>query len=168
MNHKEVFNNLPLLHCRHDLMSRTVNRNKNISSHCLSFSSFQSQLFFCFGDVASKSFFWQLREHTWHWEGAGIHISGRLLNTSLWLVNSSLTLDSFCQFCCTGFLWKGHYPFFSAPMTKRKKSGHTRLTHTHGHHIISFITLVCSYKWQIHLKQFNSYSLDFFNAQLLN
>jgi len=28
-NHKEVFNNLPLMYCRRDLMSRTVNQNKN-------------------------------------------------------------------------------------------------------------------------------------------
>jgi len=45
-SHKEVFNNLPVMYCRRDLMSRTVNRNKNIiSSHCLSLGSFQSQLF---------------------------------------------------------------------------------------------------------------------------
>jgi len=50
------------------------------------------------------------------------YINDRLLNTSSWLVNSSLTLDSFCRFCCTGFLWKDHQTlFFSDPITKRKK-----------------------------------------------
>jgi len=41
-----------------------------------------------------------------------------------------LTLDSFCRFHRTKFLWKGNQTLFSQSPTKKKKkrSGHARLT----------------------------------------
>jgi len=45
----------------------------------------------------------------------------RLLNTFLRLVNSSLILDNFCQFCCTGFLCKDHQALFCPSQWQKKR-----------------------------------------------
>jgi len=50
-----------------------------------------------------------------------VYVSSKLLNTSLRLVNSSLTLDSSVNSAAQDFYGRITRPFFSAPMTKRKK-----------------------------------------------
>jgi len=88
------------------------------------------------------------------------YINGRLLTTSLWLVNSLLTLDSFCRFCYTGFLWKGHQTlFFPTQWQKEKRSGHARLImwFNEGHDSTIKLNYPCITQSIIYIISFNMF-----------